>query len=160
MHLTGDGFYSAPQVDPVPRFGYQILVTLSAPLYDGGFRRGAHEQHEAVHAEARERELGIERQASSEVRVARAALELAHAAREASHRAATAAARTLVLATTGYKAGTATGLEVVDAEHAALDAETRAAIADDDYREAQLDILAATGAFPPRGGESWPKSQR
>jgi multidrug efflux system outer membrane protein len=149
LHVSGDAFYTAPQIDPIPRLGYNVLVTLTAPIYDGGYRHGEHEQHEAADVETHEQEVGLDRQASSEVRVARGALDDSRAARDAAHRAADAATRTLALANTGYHAGTATGLEVVDAQRAALDAETQATIADDDYRQAQLDLLAATGAFPP-----------
>ena len=86
--------------------------------------------------------------ARSEIRVARGALDQTRRARDDAHRAASWAAQTLDLANAGYAAGTATELEVVDAQREALDAETRAALADDDFRQAELDLLAATGAFP------------
>jgi outer membrane protein TolC len=149
LHLVGDAFYSTPQLDPIPEFGYTALLTLAVPLYDGGYRHGEHEQHDALLAEARQKEVALDRQATSEVRVATESLEQSRVGRNAAHGAAMAASRTLELANTGYKAGTATGLEVVDAQREALDTESRAAIADDDYRQAQLDLLAATGAFPP-----------
>jgi outer membrane protein len=150
LRLAGDGFLDAPAIAPVPRRGYQLVFTLDAPLYDGGFRHGAHEQHAAEEAEAHINEANVDRQASSDVRIARAAVADVRAARDAAHLAADKAAHTLDLATIGYKAGTATGLEVVDAQRVALDAATQAVIADDDYRQAELDLLAATGAFPAR----------
>ncbi|HET9621443.1 MAG TPA: TolC family protein [Kofleriaceae bacterium] len=150
LHLNGDGFLDAPQIDPIPRLGYQLVLTLDMPLYDGGFRHGAHAQHLALEAEAHINEANIDRQASSDVRIARAAVADARAARDAAKLAADKAAHTLDLATIGYKAGTATGLEVVDAQRVALDAATQAVIAADDFRQAELDLLAATGAFPGR----------
>jgi outer membrane protein TolC len=148
LRLGGDGFYAAPQIDPIPRFGYQLVVALQLPLYDGGLRRGIHDQHRAELAEARERETGTDRQARSDVATAEQAIGNARTARDAAHHAAELAARTLALATEGYRAGTSSELDVIDAERSARDAATQAVIADDDYRQAELDLLAATGAFP------------
>ncbi len=150
LRLVGQAFLDAPQIDPLPRYGYQLVFTLDMPLYDGGYRHGAHDQHVALEREALEQEAGVGRQARYEIRIARAAVHDARAARDASRLAAEKAAHTLELAGLGYKAGTTTGLEIVDAQRVALDAATQAVISDDDYRQAQLDLLAATGAFPPR----------
>ncbi|MFT3699092.1 MAG: TolC family protein [Kofleriaceae bacterium] len=148
LHLTGEGFYQAPQIDPMPRWGYEIDVTLDFRIYDGGLRSGLHHQHRAEEDEAKDREVGVDRQATSEVRTARAAVDSTKVARDASRKAAELGAGVLELATLGYTAGTATSLDVVDAEKAALDADSQALIAEDDYRQAQLDLLAATGVFP------------
>jgi outer membrane protein, multidrug efflux system len=150
LKLAGDGFYTAPQLAPIPRWGYDLALTLSVSIYDGGFRHGAHEQHVAEEAEAIERSAATTREATSEVRTARAAVTDTRAARDAARNAADLAAATVDLATTGYKAGTATGLDVIDAQRTSLDAATAALLADDEYRQAELDLLAATGAFPPR----------
>jgi multidrug efflux system outer membrane protein len=150
LRLTGDGFFTAPQIAPIPRWGYDLALTLSVPIYDGGFRRGAHEQHVALLAEAAERDAETDRQASSDVRLARQAVGDTRRARDAARDAAKAADAVLDLATTGYKAGTTTSLDVIDAQRSSLDAATSALIAEDNYRQAELDLLAATGAFPPR----------
>jgi len=150
LHLSGDGFFSAPEIAPIPRWGYQLVFTLSMPLYDGGFRRGAREQHAALLAEAAERDAATDRQASSEVRTARAVIDDTRRARDAARKAAALEDQVLDLAITGYKAGTATSLDVIDAQRGSLDAATQALVAEDDYRQAELDLLAATGAFPPR----------
>jgi len=150
LRVAADGFLTEPVVAPVPRAGYDVVLTLVVPLYEGGLRRARHAQHVAELGEAREREAGGVRQANSEVAVARAALADTRAARDAAARAAELAGKTLELANTGYVAGTATELEVIDAQREARDAATQAVIAGDDFREAELDLLAATGAFPPK----------
>jgi outer membrane protein TolC len=124
------------------------MLTLNVPLYDGGYRSGEHEQHVAEENEARIREAEAVREASSEVRTARQAVEDSRRARDAARTAAEKAQKTVELAGTGYHAGTATSLEVTTAQQTALDAATRAILAEDDYRSAELDLLAATGAFP------------
>ncbi len=69
-------------------------------------------------------------------------------ARDAAQTAAEKAEKARELAEIGFHAGTATSLEVATAQQAALDAATRALLAEDDFRSAELDLLAATGAFP------------
>jgi outer membrane protein TolC len=149
LRIDGAAFVDAPVLPPVPRIGYDVLLTLEVPIFEGGLRRARHAQHLAELGEAREREVGTVRLANSEVAVARTALANTRAARDAAHRAADLAAKTLDLANTGYVAGTVSELDVIDAQRAARDDAVQAALADDDYREAELDLLAATGAFPP-----------
>ena len=67
----------------------------------------------------------------------------------ASARAAAAAAATAAtLADKSYRAGASTNIEVIDAERVARDAASQVAIAEDAARQARLDLLLATGAFP------------
>jgi outer membrane protein TolC len=148
LHLTGEGFYETPQIDPIPRWGYELDLTLNFQIYDGGLRSGLHHKHRAEYVEAAEKEVGLDRQATSEVRTARAAVDSTRIARDSAQRAAELGGGVLELATLGYTAGTATSLDVVDAERTALDADSSALIAEDNYRQAQLDLLAATGVFP------------
>jgi len=54
----------------------------------------------------------------------------------------------LQLATTSYRAGATTNIDVVDAEQRARDADTAAVQAEDAVRQSRLDLLAATGHFP------------
>jgi outer membrane protein TolC len=118
------------------------------PLYDGGFRGGLRQDRDAVEAEAREQLAQLERSASSEVRAGQDAVAHSRTARDAAHRSADLAARGLTLANTAYAGGTGTSLEVIDAQRSARDAATQAAIADDGLRQAELNLLAATGHFP------------
>ncbi len=146
--VTGTGFLTAPQLDPIPRYGYQIVLTLSVQLFDGGYRNGLDRERVALLAEAREQLVANERQAHSEVRVADLALGNVRIAQDAAHRTHELAARALELANLAYHNGAVTNLEVIDAERTANDAAARSTIADDDLREAQLDLLASAGAFP------------
>ena len=148
LSITGDAFYTAPQIDPVPRTGFEVLAVLAMPLYDGGFRGGLREERDAAQAEAQEQLDQLHRTASSEVRAGQDAVRRAREAREASHRSAKFADRALELANTAYSGGTGTSLEVIDAQRVARDAATQAVIADDGLRQAELDLLAATGHFP------------
>jgi outer membrane protein len=150
LGVVGQAFYDAPQIDPIPRWGYQASLVLTVPIYDGGLRNGQARERELNQIEARE-DLGATlRQARSEVRAAADEEARAVEALDASRRSANAAQRALDLATTGYKAGALTSLEVTDAERTARDAATAVVIAEDTVRQARLDLLAATGRFPRR----------
>ncbi len=81
------------------------------------------------------------RMASEEVRRADQALKSATSAAQLAHQA-------LELANLTYEAGATTNLEVIDAERRARGADTAAAIAEDNVRQARLDLLAAAGQFP------------
>jgi outer membrane protein len=81
----------------------------------------------------------------------RAALEVVHNSDDGlvAARAATTAANTAAtLADKSYRAGASTNIEVIDAERQARDAASQAALAEDAARQARLDLLLATGAFP------------
>ncbi|MFT3693625.1 MAG: TolC family protein [Kofleriaceae bacterium] len=148
LSLNAAAFYDTPQIDPVPRLGFQVLATVAVPLYDGGYRSGLRQERDAVLAEARENLAQTERQASSEVRTSESSVTHSHRAREAAHHSADFAAHALQLANIAYEGGTGTSLEVIDAQRAARDAATQAVIADDNLRQAQFALLAATGHFP------------
>ncbi len=47
-----------------------------------------------------------------------------------------------------FQAGAVTNIEVIDAQRAALDADTAAAVAEDNLRQARLALLVALGLFP------------
>ena len=146
--VSGTGFLTAPQLDPIPRLGYQLVLTLSVQLFDGGYRNGVDHERLALLAEAREQLYANERQAHSEARVADRALVYVRESNAAAHRTRELAVRALELANLAYHNGAVTNIEVIDAERIANDSAVRATIADDDLREAQLDLLAASGAFP------------
>lgn len=148
LSLNAQAFYDAPQIDPVPRLGFQLLAVIALPLYDGGYRGGLAEERDAIEAEAREQLAQTERVASSEVRADRAQVARSTEARDASHKSAELAAEALRLATVAYAGGTGTSLEVIDAQRSARDAATQAVIADDNLRQAQFALLAASGHFP------------
>jgi outer membrane protein TolC len=70
------------------------------------------------------------------------------AAVERSRNAARLANDAMRLADVAYRAGASTNLELIDAQRRARDAETLTNIAEDNLRQAQLDLLAAAGRFP------------
>ena len=62
--------------------------------------------------------------------------------------AARLASDAMRLADVAYRAGASTNLELIDAQRRARDAETLANIAEDNQRQAFIDLLAAAGRFP------------
>jgi outer membrane protein TolC len=52
------------------------------------------------------------------------------------------------MANLAYEAGAVTNIEVIDAERRARDAATAVVVAEDDARQARLELLAASGRFP------------
>ncbi len=148
LSAVGQPFYQDPPTFTTPQTGWQAQLVLQIPLFDGGARYGAHEEREAVEAQARARLEGALRQARSEVRIAFEAMRRADEALVAARDAANLAREALELAEVAYKAGATSNIEVIDAERRAEEAETSAAVAEDASRQARLDLLAATGRFP------------
>lgn len=90
------------------------------------------------------------RQARAEVRAAVAAIAEADARAEAAREASSLAEEALTLAEAAYRAGATGNLDVLDAQRRARDARAAAFMAEDDAREARLNLLIASGRFPPR----------
>jgi outer membrane protein len=141
-------FYQNPSTLTQPETGWQAQLILSIPFYDGGFRYGAKHEREAIEEEMRVSLEGAKRQVQADVRSSFETLIHADEALLASRRSAALAAETLELANQAYAAGAITNLEVIDAERSARDAETAAAAAEDNARQARLDFLATSGRFP------------
>ena len=131
-----------------PGSGWQASVVLSIPFYDGGRRYGVAREHTALDEEARLQLEAALRQVSVEVRTAFRVVENADQSLQSARAASTDAAEAASLADKAYRAGATTNLEVVDAERRARDADSRVALAEDAARQARLDLLLATGAFP------------
>lgn len=145
---TAEPFYQNPPTPTIPSSGYQLMLVLTLPLYDGGLRYGQARERDALAEEAR---LGFEgqvRQARSDVRAAFESLRRADSALTASRDAARLANQALDLANLAYTAGATSDLEVIDAERAARDAETQAEIAADTARQARVSLLSVTNHFP------------
>jgi len=131
-----------------PSTGWQAQLVLTVPFFDGGFRYGAHEERSALLDEARISLDGALRQARSEVRTAFEEVRRNDFAFQASREAARLAEEALQMTTTAYRAGATNDLDVLDAERRYRDAQTAAATAEDNARQARIDLLAATGRFP------------
>ena len=124
----------------------QLVLTL--PFYDGGLRYGLQKERAALERQA---ELSLEaslRQARADTRSAFEALRRSDLALEAAHEGARLAGESLQLAELAFRTGISTHLELVDAQRRARDADTAAAVAEDNARQARLDLLSASGAFP------------
>jgi outer membrane protein TolC len=128
--------------------GWQIAVVLSIPFYDGGMRYGVRREREAVDEEARAQLEATLRQVSVEVRTAFKVVANADESLRSARKAAAAATTAAMLADKSYRGGASTNIEVVDAERRAHDAASAVALAEDAARQARLDLLVATGAFP------------
>jgi outer membrane protein TolC len=125
-----------------------VQLVLTLPFYDGGLRYGQQKQRVAEEHEA---DLVLEatlRQARSETRSAFDTLRHADLAMNAAREGARLANDALKLAELAYHTGVSTNLELVDAQRRARDADTASAVAEDTARQARLDLLAASGAFP------------
>lgn len=148
LSAVAQPFYQSPPTFTVPRTGWQAQLLLTVPLFDGGQRYGAHDEREAVEAQARARLDGVLRQAKSEVRLGFETMRRADESLVAARDAAKLSREALELAEVAYRAGATSNIEVVDAERRAEEAETAAALAEDAARQARLDLLAACGRFP------------
>lgn len=131
-----------------PGSGWQASVVLSIPFFDGGLRYGVARERRALDEEARLQLEATLRQVSVEVRTQFRIVESADHSLEAARQASAAAAQAAVLADKSYRGGASTNLEVIDAERRARDAASQVAFAEDAARQARLDLLLATGAFP------------
>ena len=131
-----------------PGSGWQAAVVLSIPFYDGGLRYGVARERTAVDEEVRIQLEAALRQVTVEVRTAFRVVESSDRSLAAAREASASAAQAAVLADKSYRAGASTNLEVIDAERRARDASSAVAFSEDAARQARLDLLLATGAFP------------
>lgn len=153
--LTGQfqPFYQTPSTMTVPQTGWQAMLMLTLPLYDGCARYGAHDERKILRDQTDLAISNLMRQARSEVRIAFEAQRSAELELAAAREAAKAAHDSEQMAAMAYEAGALTNLEVVDAERQSRDADTAVAVDEDALRQARLDLLIASGRFPTR---NWP----
>jgi outer membrane protein TolC len=141
-------FYQNPPSLTQPTTGWQAQLLLTIPLYDGGLRYGLAEERSAKATEAKAAIESTLRQAQADVRASFEAMRRSDEALRSARQAASLAHQALELANLAYREGASTNLEVIDAERRARDAETAAAVAEDNARSARLDFLSASGRFP------------
>jgi outer membrane protein TolC len=141
-------FFQHPASLVNPETGWQAMLVLTFPLVEGGLRRGQMRERDAVLAEARAQYDGLLRQTRSDLRVAVEEVRRADEAMRSANAAAELAHQALDLANLAYHAGATTNIEVIDAERRARDADSAAVIAEDNVRQARLDLLVAAGQFP------------
>lgn len=140
--------YKQTETPLQPGAGWQVAVVLSIPFYDGGIRYGVRREREAADEEARAQFEATLRQVSVEVRTAFRVVANADESLRSAREAAAAATTAAMLTDKSYRGGASTNIEVVDAERRAHDADSAVALAEDAARQARLDLLVATGAFP------------
>jgi outer membrane protein TolC len=141
-------FFQHPATLTQPETGWQAMLVLSFPLIEGGIRVGQKREREALLAEARAQYDGLLRQTRSDIRVGVEEIRRADEAMRSSNAAAELAHQALDLANLAYHAGATTNIEVIDAERRARDADSAVVIAEDNVRQARLDLLVAAGQFP------------
>lgn len=141
-------FFQHPSSLTMPETGWQAMLVLSFPLIEGGLRRGQLRERDALLAEARAQYDGLLRQTRSDLRVAIEEVRRADEAMRSAGAAAELAHQALELANLAYHAGATTNIEVIDAERRARDADSAVVVAEDNVRQARLDLLVAAGQFP------------
>lgn len=128
---------------------WRATALFSVPLLDSGLRRGQARERQALLDDVRAERANAERQATSEIRTAREAVAATERALARARQAAEQAAEVVRITDIAFREGATTNIEVLDAQRQARDAETQAAIAEDAVRRARLELLVATGRFPP-----------
>jgi outer membrane protein len=146
--VQGGPYYNEPSSFSTLKTGWQIQALLGWYLFDGGARYGRTHEREALLEQARINLDTTLRQANSDVRAAVDNVERTTAAVERQRNSARLAEDAMNLADIAYRAGATTNLELIDAQRRARDAETLANIAEDNQRQAYIDLLAASGRFP------------
>jgi outer membrane protein TolC len=142
--------YQNPPTTVVPQWNVQAQVLFTLPLFDGGLRYGQQKERRALLRQSQAQLDAVSREASSEVRTAVDQIQRADEALEAARVSAEEARTALSLAEAAFRAGGTTNLDVTDAERRARDADTSVALAENGARQARLELLGASGQFPPR----------
>ena len=130
------------------RRSWRATFLVTVPLFDAGERQGRARERQALVDVARADRENVERQATSEIRAAREAVQATERARDYARQAAQQANEVVQITDVAFREGATTNIEVIDAQRRARDAETSAAIADDAVRRARLELLLAAGRFP------------
>ncbi len=131
-----------------PSRTWRLSLSFSQPIFDGGQRRASRALRQ-VSVDALTLGLtSIQIQARASVRVAQAAVDSAQRALASARRAAEQASEVLRITTVVFEVGATTNIEVIDAQRSARDAETIAVQAEDQWRQARLELLVALGRFP------------
>jgi outer membrane protein TolC len=132
----------------LPSNSWRFLVQANVPIFDSGQRAATKVLRQAAVEEARATFAGAATQASSQVRAAREAVASGERSLASARRAADEARQVGNITSISFRAGSATNIEVIDAERGARDADTAVAAAEDTLRRAKLELLNALGRFP------------
>jgi outer membrane protein len=140
LYVTPAGFFE-------PGRTWRALFEVQIPIYDGTL--GAERRIRIAEREtARLRLDAVKVQAFSELRTAEESVRRIERLVAASREAAEHANEALRITEIAYRAGATTNVEVVQAQQTARNTEIVAAQAEDQLRQARLDLLVALGQFP------------
>jgi outer membrane protein TolC len=148
LALTANARYNHPvAASTIDSSTWAIALTLTLPLYDGGFRyvalKDADSQMRQAKAETRRQTVSIE----DELRRAQLDLESARALRDEAEQALTVSRENERLVRAQFAAGTASQVEVSDAEAALFQSESAALQQRLSVQIAALRVAKAVGAF-------------
>ena len=147
----GTAFFTPQYVTPpgffAPAKTWVAFFQLQIPIYDGTL--GAEKRIRVADRETAKLRLDLAKvQARSELRFAQEAVTRNEQIVVTSRQAAESAGEALRITDIAYRAGSTTNIEVVQAQQTARNAELVAALAEDQLRQARLDLLVALGQFP------------
>jgi outer membrane protein TolC len=127
---------------------WRAAVLFAVPIFDGGLRTGQARERFAFLDVVRAERTEAEREAISEIRVAREAVAYTERALAFARVAAEQANEVVRITDIAFREGANTNIELIDAQREARDAETAAAVAAHGVRRAHLELLYAMGLFP------------
>jgi len=148
--LTGifEPVFQQPGSVFTPEASWRALLQFSVPLFDSGARAGRRLERHAALRQSEATLNAAEREAASEIRAAYESVGRGERVLQSTREAATQASQVLDITNISFRAGATTNIEVIDAQRRARDADTAVAVAEDQVRQARLDLLNALGRFP------------
>jgi outer membrane protein len=151
-HPTLNGVFEPVFQQPgsvfTPEASWRALLQFSVPLFDSGLRKGRKLERQAALQQTEVTLSSAQREAASEIRAAYESVRRSERVLQSTRDAATQAAQVLEITNISFRAGATTNIEVIDAQRRARDADTAVAVAEDQTRQARLDLLNALGRFP------------
>jgi outer membrane protein len=151
-HPTLTGIFEPVFQEPgsvfTPEASWRALLQVSMPLFDSGARAGRRLERQAALEQFEVTLTAAERDAASQIRASYENVRRSERVLQSTRDAATQAAQVLEITNISFRAGATTNIEVIDAQRRARDADTAVAVAEDQLRQARLDLLDALGRFP------------
>jgi outer membrane protein len=148
---TGTASFTPQYVTPAgffePAKTWRAVFQFHIPIYDATLGP-AKRFHIADFEASRLRLDGVKVQVRAELRVAQESVTRNEQIVAASRLSAESATEALRISEIAYRAGATTNVEVVQAQQTARNAEILFAVAEDQLRQARLDLLLALGQFP------------
>ncbi len=152
LALTGVGRYNNPPTSSSgDKSTWAIALSLTLPLYDGGFRYVALKDADSHMRQARAETRSTTAQIEDELRRALLDLESARALREEAEQAVVVSRENERLIRAQFAAGTASQVEVSDAESALFQSESAVLQQRLSVQVAALRVAKAVGAFDVKG---------